>query len=76
MTRWKREFKAWAKREGLAVWAAPKDWHDWEVAKVSSRIFDHEYRRPEVQAEIERSLSELLIYGFTPVDAVYWPSPR
>lgn len=71
MTRWKREFRAWAKREGLAVRAAPKDWHDWKPAQVTSRIFNHEYRKPEVQERIERAMIELLIYGFTPIDAVF-----
>ncbi|HEX3156722.1 MAG TPA: hypothetical protein VHV32_18985 [Candidatus Angelobacter sp.] len=63
MTRWKREYREWIKREKLAAWVTPKKWQDWQVAKAMSRLFDYEYRKPEVRAKMQEEFENLIIYG-------------
>lgn len=36
MTRWKREFNAWAARYPVAF--APKRWQDWDNAKTMTQV--------------------------------------
>lgn len=63
MTRWKREFRAWAKAENLYAWYMPKDPAEWATAKAASRVIDSIARRPEVQQAMEQNFLDAIIYG-------------
>lgn len=59
MTRWKREFRAWADREKLRVTVVPKSWQDWECAKLLS-IVTH---RISLAHDADRAFTAALLYG-------------
>lgn len=65
MTRWKREMKAWGKREGLAVLILPKRPQDWHVAKLMSQLCSEQIRSDDYQ----RALDTALLYGMDTVVA-------
>lgn len=65
MTRWKREFRLWCKREGLRVYAIPKRPECYTYAKLLSRLVDEEMKQQ--QPELDRAFKELMLFGSTTI---------
>jgi len=45
VTRWKREFLDWTKRERLEIFFLPRKWQDWTAAKSISLVCDYKMRQ-------------------------------
>lgn len=63
MTRWKREFREWAARKGMRVYAYPKDPMHWDVAKTLSLLLDHQCR----SGDMEHAFRTAMLYGSSTV---------
>lgn len=74
MTRWKVEFRLWAAREKLVTFSVPKDWRDWDKAKVLSRMFDGIARSEEFQRSFQEAMDNAIVRGYMAFSEVSDPN--
>jgi hypothetical protein len=72
MTRWKTEFRLWAAHERLHVFTVPKDWREWDEAKLLSRMVNNMAAEPQFQAKLNETVKDVLFFGSAIFDPMRW----